>query len=234
MPSAAPHETTTLRQSLTGELARNVIVSDTCRCVYVSTPKVASSSVKLALLRAERELSEVSERKIHDMARRHFKRPAREIAEILRDDRYYRFCIVRHPVDRFVSGFRNKLKRRDYRAEVLRQLGETKDRPVSIEEFVDVVTQQPDAERNRHWRSQTGLLHPGLFNYHTVAKIERLSEDWSGIADRLGLPCSLPRVNASGGKAKAVTISPRLRDRIAQIYQEDMTAFGYDLADASY
>lgn len=215
------------------DLRRNTFISQRHGCVYLGNPKVASSSVKWVLLQGEGAAPDdkgaARDGGIHRLARKTLTRRPGAAARALLDAGLLRFCIVRHPVERLVSAWHNKLSRPEYRAGVIAALGESDDRPVSLEEFVDHVAAQPDPERDPHWRSQTGLLFPKLIAYDHVLRLETLDDDWKKLAAACGLPARLPRLNARRTSRPEAPPSEAMRRRIAGIYPEDMENFGYDV-----
>jgi hypothetical protein len=105
-------------------------------------------------------------------------------------------------------------------------------------------------ETDLHWRPQYRFL--GNVSFHLVGRFERLQDDLQSVADRLGLRIPLPAANrtvygddARGSMSYANCplkvlrklpampsfqkfYTPRLRDRVGDLYRRDVERFGYD------
>jgi len=81
-----------------------------------------------------------------------------------------------------------------------------------------------------HFRPQADfiLARDGTVMVDFVGRYERLSDDFSIIARRLGVEtAALPTHNASGHANFASYYTPELADIVGRIYDRDVRAFGY-------
>jgi Sulfotransferase family len=168
------------------------------RVVYLSVPKVACTSIKLALdgsletlCSTEEGVMGVHERleagRVHSLGRRHAD--------------YTLIAFVRNPFDRLVSCYEDKVRRPlqhdgryffagPYNRLLLRKWRGAEFHPdMSFHEFVSLVARIPDRMAEGHFKSQASMLHAGgARRPDFVGRFERLEADWTMLADRLGLP----------------------------------------------
>lgn len=82
-----------------------MIVLNKSKVIYVPTPKVGCSSVKNILC----NLNAISIKKYKNV---HIKFPTKDYDNKIllpKYDDYYKFCVVRDPIDRFISGYNNRI-----------------------------------------------------------------------------------------------------------------------------
>jgi hypothetical protein len=122
---------------------------------------------------------------------------ADEAAEILRGADWRRFAFVRNPYARLYSAYKNKIADLaspyvGVRATIWRIAGNPHPPAEAppFEAFVRYVAQQPDAERDGHWRSQAGALCLDLVDYGFLGRVERLEADLATVLRSLGAPDS--------------------------------------------
>jgi len=116
---------------------------------------------------------------------------AQEATDILADDSYYRFTVLRNPMERVVSAYVNKFiivpppRDMDGRPIVIAgtvdwvyaQRGEEPDydRAISFEEFVESIVQNSDDMLDTHFKSQQSCLADQHFDdFFVVEEIERI------------------------------------------------------------
>lgn len=134
---------------------------------------------------------------------------------------YYNFAIVRNPIDRLCSLFKNKVRPdRDTDAMYLRGC----ERPVferygifhngmNFDEFVSAIVSIRDPDP--HFDKQVNLVPEGV----DVSKMENY---WQLIA----ISWVLPKLNSSG--SYHTVMSKETKDMIYEHYKEDFIKFGYD------
>ena len=203
-----------------------------------------------------------------------------EVARVL--GRYHRLAFVRNPWERVVSAYLDKFvtdavnwqnraviesayAARGHRVDASetitwRSMGQEFElavdpsidyaRGVSFREFVDYLCRTPDAELDVHWRPQ--YLFFGGLRFHTVGKMERLSEQLREFEDTMGIERTrlshsnqVRRSHGGGGKSLEDVPSGTLREldhrpdagelytaelagRIGRRYAEDIRRFGYE------
>jgi hypothetical protein len=197
------------------ELNYNINISLKNRYVYVETAKVASSTIKHALLRLELESAEVPYEAdgnlLHfspefetypsfslDIHHSHvvspFVKPFQldepTLVDILNSKEYFTFCFVRNPYARVLSCYLDKImKNSPEKVPVLRLLGRNTsdlEQELAFEEFVDAICSQASYDMDHHWRVQSSQLLLPLVRYDLIGKIESFGEDLSRLDNALG------------------------------------------------
>ena len=172
-------------------------VFDERRIVYISIPKVACTSIKLAIEGTREQLLTEQEGTmgIHNLL------TSRCTYSLNRKTRNYAvFAFVRNPFDRLVSCYEDKIRKplqhngqyyfaSAYNRIFLRRLfGSSFHDDMSFDEFIKLVSRIPDAIADGHFKSQYSSLYKrGAQIPQFVGKFESLNRDWSTIASKLGL-----------------------------------------------
>jgi hypothetical protein len=211
------------------------------RYIYLETPKVACSTIKLTLQRAELENPNFLPSDFEDIHRRDFSpllKPTQigSFREALASGEFFCFCFVRNPFTRLLSCYLDKIARpTPMRKSVLEQLGRS-DEPgnpnVSFEEFVAAVRAQPAMAMDPHWALQTLLLLHGKMRYDFVGRFETFDDDMAEILQRLAIPHQY-YFRERRNETRAETLTAKFYDdrsiaAVREIYAADFAAFGYD------
>ena len=173
---------------------RYLVADDSKKSVYCAISKCATSTWKNALVQMHGGDAR-SGMAIHDRGYLEKKglvflfKYSKEEAEY-RMKHYFKYIIARHPFDRLVSAWRNKLVGESFfhnqyaprirAASRLNRSEEAKldpDRPIEFAEFVDYIAENNPLYFDRHWLSMYHHCHPCHFRYDFVAKVETLSAD---------------------------------------------------------
>ena len=149
------------------------------------------------------------------------------------------FSCVRNPLDRLVSAWHDKIKKR-YRSERW-ELGwrnrcRRLDASVSADAiaewdfdfFVEKLAGSDLLARDIHFMPQSQILAPYKLDY--LARFERYEHDILHILHRLALPISeLPQKNATSHSRKNTkgNYPPRTKDIVAKLYAGDFEKYGY-------
>ncbi|KAK9305441.1 hypothetical protein QLX08_003563 [Tetragonisca angustula] len=217
---------------LNPESFRNILVDEQHELLYCYVPKVACTNWKRVLMVATG------------------KWPERMLAT------YDKLIVVRHPLERLLSAYRNKLEakheksskyfqtrfgkkiirryRQNATAESLRNGDD-----VTFREFVQFVTDDSSNEtRNEHWKPIYELCQPCLVNYNLVSKYESLVEDATEVLERMGVESvSFPTKPAnSEPTAKKLdkyysTLTYKQLRKLVDLYKLDLRLFDYSLED---
>jgi hypothetical protein len=186
---------------------------DAHRCVFIHIPKTAGTSVAESL----------------------FNVPSRHVAytEYLRASprkfrAYFKFAFVRNPWDRLVSTWfflRKGGMNEPDRAWSDKHLSTYAD----FDSFVREGLQRPEVLSWVHLRPQADfiLASDGTVMVDFVGRFERLAEDFSIIARKLGMDARLRSHNSSGHAPFATYYTPASAGIVARIYARDVDAFGY-------
>lgn len=169
---------------------------------------------------------------------------------------YIKFIIVRHPFERLLSAFRNKLEgnlpsSKYFQARIGRQIIKNF-RPnasnesllyghdVSFSEFVQYLL-APELNENRtmneHWEPITDLCNPCVVRYNVIGKYETLVDD-SALALQLvnaadvTFPVGQKTSGTSELMAKYFDSFPiKVTRNLYKMYEKDFKLFGYTLED---
>lgn len=189
--------------------------------VFMLLPKVANTSIKVALLKA---LGRDVPRNVH--AQGVFECISKREAKRFK----HRIAFVRDPLSRLASCYRDKivLKTDGRFLDGLNRFG-LRDRMPFLE-FIECVAEIPDEDcvgAGQHFRSMSYDLCDGdevIPNF--VGRFERLAEDWALIRGYVPGTPSLTHERRTGGQA-AADYCPRGRAFALQRYRDDVRLFGY-------
>jgi Sulfotransferase family len=244
-------------QSFADNLRINTFLSRRHGLLYISTPKVACTSLKWWLasiegcteaLRAVVTESDESDPDltIHD----NFHKVAPHVAgldlehlsEALTSDAYFRFAVVRNPYQRIFSAWQSKLLLREplqigpyITSEFFHHpIERRQDIAAAFEGFLRHLASNEEGPSvwDHHWMPQATLLRPDLINYSKLTKIENAAELSKALGEWLGAnapdPFALGRMNESLIPYLPAFISGRSEKLIRALYAEDFDVFGYD------
>ncbi|MFC2970475.1 sulfotransferase family protein [Acidimangrovimonas pyrenivorans] len=208
------------------------------RYIYVETPKAACSTIKRSLQFAEAggDAARLPDN-VHDRDHspiQQIRNDPRTFRILLDDPRVIRFCFVRNPFTRALSCYLDKFVQEtdaEQRRYFHNELGIANRRQLSFRDYLLAVKDQPDAQRNIHWMSQSFLLQPRSMAYDFIGRFEHLQADLDRLFTRLGLPrdalqTEITHATSAGDKIKAHYGDAEL-DLVRELYEEDFNSFGY-------
>ncbi|MBP7001964.1 sulfotransferase family 2 domain-containing protein [Amaricoccus sp.] len=101
-------------------------------------------------------------------------------------DGYFKFAVVRHPEDRVVSGFVDKVCGEDrgepFVQAMLAKAGQ--DGAISFEGFLDYLETADEATMDPHWRRQSYILDGHAMD--AWVRLEHLADDFARVGERVG------------------------------------------------
>lgn len=130
--------------------------------------------------RAGRDVAQV--RRLTNFYRQAYCRPALETGAA---ESFFKLAVVRHPEDRVVSGFVDKIcgeDRDEPWVRAVRDAGGT-DGEITFEGFLGYLERAGD-DCDPHWRRQSYVMEGHALD--AFARVERLEEDFRAVADRVG------------------------------------------------
>ena len=198
--------------------------------VYVNNPKVACSTIKLALQRAALDDPAYQPpTSVHD----HKASPLLTWPELkmkglgARLERHFVFSFVRCPYRRLQSAYVNKIVARQKAGRPRQHAGFGANERPSFEAFIRAVTSQDPLDHNPHWRPQWINLSIDAVPYDFIGRLEAFHSDWARVSGRLALAAEPERAGKTTSPVKAV-YTAETAALVAQAYARDFEAFGYD------
>ena len=237
-----------------------IYVNDKHKVIGCLIPKTACSSWKLAMIKASGmiDMTEVDHfRHIHNHTfmgtigwRLISTYSEAGIRRRLRT--YFKFMTVRHPFDRLVSAYKDKIVALSdsyedglheqriklwYRDVNLETGGERRGQ-VTFAEFVRYVLDTKPENMDRHWRDYSRLCDPCRVHYDYVVRMETLRSDSKAILPLFSTDDTLPMENIrqtaepyslQHGKNVSLVGSIPANDirRLLRLYRRDFEMFGY-------
>lgn len=187
--------------------------------------------------------------KIHKALRDHYPKPANNKAL----QGTFRFMVVRHPFERILSAYRDKLEdlARDMEARdgfyhtrygkaivtEYRAKGVVGGPEPSWKEFVTYLINTPVTKFDEHWMPIWMLCSPCIIRYDVIGKMETFSEDTQYTISQAGLGDSLSvewkHRTGTGGSSDTIVeyFSQLTQSEVAALftkYQLDFELYGYD------
>ncbi|XP_077529737.1 carbohydrate sulfotransferase 10-like [Haemaphysalis longicornis] len=214
---------------------------------FCSIPKTASSSLKALILKAE-----------------HFKDPGDDADQIFfkfqkwfkpvlpstvwenkLGSAYIKLLVVRHPFERLVSAYVDKVRTTRPFLPSVKQMykngfvGKGPNGTFTFGEFVNYILELPADKWDNHWAPFTPRCRPCSMRYNVIARVETLDRDLEAFLPRIGLSgWSLPKRNVKAQKNGSLTreipqyfseVSRQQMLRLHAIYMYDFELFGYRL-----
>jgi chondroitin 4-sulfotransferase 11 len=201
---------------------RRYYVFEDRRLAYISTAKVACTSIKSVMMHPYGVYENV-----HSAWPYIYK--GRLMAE---HQDFFTFSFVRNPFDRLVSAYRNKIFGPRHQREEFGDIHSN----ISFSEFVAEVVKRPDCLINGHFQSQYSKLYRNgelLVDY--LGRFENLAEDWLTIANHFDFERQLPHKMRSTHKKNVhkdyrAYYTEALVQLVYNRYRADVEAFGYQEA----
>lgn len=141
---------------------------------------------------------------------------------------YFKFSIIRNPWERLVSVFAWSNQKWAKGQELSDEEFETSVRQLHAA-FEASRTQGQALQVAPHFRPQVHFLvdrnRQPLVNF--IARYENLGEDWARIRQKIGIQADLPLRMRSHHRPYESYYSTATRAMVAQIYADDIAAFGY-------
>jgi hypothetical protein len=214
------------------------------RYVAMTVPKVACSTIKLAL-----QTWEGCAPPTEQWADVHagwagptlLAYPTTQIVQMLRSPDYLRFSFVRNPYGRLVSAWKSKLawdapQYHELRASIRDACGYPvvdgqRAGPISFRDAVECLLDDPGVFDD-HWSCQADLLVVDVIDYHVVGRFERFGQQFHAILRRLHAPPEVVEIarrvfNPTQPMPLAAVYDPQLARRVYDHYVADFETFGY-------
>ena len=209
--------------------------------VYVETPKCACTAIKTALQRLELRDPQFERESFDDIHIREHSpllnpKQVGSFRALLASPAMFKFCFVRHPFTRLLSCYLDKIQRnRPQKAAILRQLGLSEEKletPVTFEQFISAVTEQPVSQMDSHWRVQYYQTMQAGIKYDFIGRFEKFSDDARILDERISPEFSACLRPESRNATNAATkfdyyLTAGLKDAIYRKFRMDFDYFEY-------
>ena len=222
-------------------VARHIVISDDDKLLFVQNSKSGCTSASHLIF--EHNNGYTFDGKIHKPAA-NLKRGLHDwdlTKRLLASPDAYRFTIVRDPIKRAVSAFKDFFVEKqnpasDWFAKPIRAMGydDSKDIEDNFDVFLDFVTEsmrQSATLTDPHFRCQTHNVAWGYIDYNRVCRLENYADEMRAVFTEAGLELPLGGQNLVSKKntTKSVSFAPSNRqiDRIKTIWADDFRAFDY-------
>ncbi len=243
-----PHYVTAWCPIQSRGLINNMFVDDTNKVIYCFIPKVACTTFKALMISSTAGLPinevvfnyNIKVNRMHHVWKRLGVRTlsSYNTTEMThRLNTYFKFMAVRHPFDRLVSVWLEKIEFADD-DDIVSVSNLTKEHYQRFQKFVNDVAA---GERSDHWDPQSYQCDPCRTKYDSIVKLETAKEDFPLILSKLkapdGQPNSMPTVHVKSSvspseKLDTLTkfyssVNSSVIEKLLEIYRNDFSLFGY-------
>ena len=225
-----------LRLHKRGIPATNIITSEAGKLAYVPISKNACTSFKLMFYR----LAHGRDFDGHfDAIHQQFNYQASDFSAFAKDRAYFKFVVIRDPVDRFISAYNSRvlvhqelsekwfLKRAPRQDESLQYMRANALRfDPAIDEFIHRFDEYLEVSNviNHHFAPQWLFFYGKTEVFNKIYNMGQLSEVERDIGERIGYSLTLSRVQETKNLAGAVTLSDigtKNLSKIIRFYLQD-------------
>lgn len=217
------------------------LISMQYKYLYIPTPKVACSTIKMALLKMELDQPDIEYFPlIHNLTRSPFLNLSQigDAEVFINRPDIFRFCFVRNPYTRLLSAYLDKIGRHmPPKESVLAKMGlswkENRKKEISFIDFIKVIRQSSLEEMDQHWRPQVYQCFFDKIEYDFIGNFENLDEDLISLNRnfRNKLYTKIKTVNEhatkSGEQIRKYYANEKVRNIVYEIYKKDFETFGY-------
>ena len=241
-------------------LYRHLIVNEEHKVIYCQIPKVACTQVKRIFQALNGNYQSVYEVKSVDILPFTYLEDKKFSEEQRRYmlKNFYKFMIVRDPIERLVSAYRNKLEDKSNPGMLLKELskkmrklfdarrqGYNKTKTaayyITFPEFIHHIIETPLHELNQHWMPFNDLCRPCDIQYDFIGSLDNLKRDTTYVMKKVKLDETKYYVKKTIGSVKQTTRKSTANflkdvpkdhfDRLVKMLQLDFELFGYSLPE---
>ena len=221
-------------------------VSPEHKYIYINTPKVAGTTIKLALNQLEGQEEPEIIGDIGQRGQRLLEFTVEENVEMLSSSDWFRFTFVRNPYDRLLSAYKSKVGIWGHEYEWLKnRIREEYDYPIhpkgwlpmiAFRDFVHFLIRNFDEARvggDGHFNLQTNILMEHVIEYDFIGRYEHFAEHLREVLARLAAPEEVKEraeevYNPTHPVHHVVAYDRDLADLVYDHYRKDFERFGYE------
>lgn len=219
-------------------LNSHVSFSHDCRSMYVVNPKVASTTMRQALVLHQLSafqcftsnpmfgLEDIDARLLWDPETRPYPQliklsPFINPLEAIQAKETFKYTIVRHPYNRLCSAYRDFVEKKKPNTQALFALAnkEIYTENISFDLFVSLISETSDSKMDIHWRPQTVITLNSFIDYNYVGKLEEFSAAIDVISDATGIKRDFFRANAPHATGSDDREDPLLTKALKERYR---------------
>ncbi|NXO78833.1 CHST8 sulfotransferase, partial [Sitta europaea] len=240
------------RSELDSQVANQLFVEHKHKFIYCEVPKVGCSNWKriIFILQSDfsAEASEIKHDNIHSTSL--IKRMVSYSPALQKEflSNYTKVMFTRHPLERLVSAYRDKLLHSEpyYSVTIANEIKEmfrkNKNSPekVSFQEFVSFVISKPAHTLDIHWKPMFLLCNPCNIHYDILGKYETLGLDSEHVLKVISAPENLqyPSLKRYGSEKRTdgdITLeylrqlTSEQIEKIKKLYEMDFFLFNYTM-----
>jgi hypothetical protein len=163
--------------------------------------------------------------------------------DVLNNQTYFKFAVVRHPWNRLVSGYlqkyvsRCKKNRRCFHDKFSPQIDVNLLIPLTLTELLLALEHEPHHQINQHFRPTVEICDVGRIPYDFIADMENPAHI-AYLLERIKSPYPLPKENVLHDQHVEpddllVACTRATVDLAARLYAKDLESYGYTM-DAAY
>lgn len=207
------------------------------RYLYVETPKVGCSTIKLALQKMELENDAMLPSNIHDRETSPLASPQTDLTSFLLaqySPNFIRFSFVRNPFSRIVSCYLDKcVKSKEEKERLMPDLGLNPTEHISLKVFLRAILQQSYRDMDIHWLPQAVILG-GMRKPTFIGRFENFNSDLRRVLSLISghsfEEIERHNTHATNASEKVLQLVGREeRNLIVEIYERDFIEYGYSM-----
>jgi len=141
-------------------------------------------------------------------------------------DNYIKFTLVRNPIDRILSCYKDKIAPDCPWNQSFRQkLNISPGQDIKFRDFLKLLQDNAKLNADEHWAPQVELIPP-IDKLQLIMRLETISDDIDTLSGKIGRDLELYSRNRW---TTSVTLLPEIDDidLIRELYHEDFTQLGY-------
>ena len=211
------------------------------RYLFVETPKVCCSTIKLNLQRLETGFADVTWPHEMDVHNRDFSpllKPSQvyDFDRLIATAKLFKFCFVRSPYTRLLSCYLDKIVgNKPPKRSILSTLG-LQDRDLNVKisfaEFVEAICSQPISEMNPHWRPQYYQTLHNTLQFDFVGRFENFEDDFKHALALISAKAITSTATQASHKTGANQLldhyyTDDILDQVNHLFEVDFSAFDY-------
>uniref|UniRef100_A0A0K2UGE8 Carbohydrate sulfotransferase n=1 Tax=Lepeophtheirus salmonis TaxID=72036 RepID=A0A0K2UGE8_LEPSM len=210
---------------------KHILVDQKRKIIFCVVPKVACTNWKRILISLETGEELFNIRNPHSHNFNYLSNTSDSKSN------YTKILFVRHPFERLVSAFENKIHKpfSDYfRTRLLKEGMKN----LSFAAFVDFILSKKPQDLNEHWAPQNLLCLPCHMDYDFIGKYENIARDSDFILQNiLKTDLRLPQIKSQSPIGRTAILTPQYMSNLSQeaqknlfeLYKKDFELFDYSL-----